>query len=215
MFSQIWRRRDQSSFGEFSTNHAQLTLVTPPAVEPVNLTQLKQQARIPYNDSDAILSLYISAARDVVENYLRRSLITQTWDYTLDWGPAWLELPRPLLQSVVGVFTTSLDNIESQVPTSVYIVNTNTNLLGLNIGNVWPLHRGKAGFRVRYTAGYGSTPASVPPEIRRIILAVATTMDNTRDAAVLTVDQQAQLRPYRLEGEWRIARGTAREDLLA
>lgn len=215
MFSQIWRRRDQSSFGEFATNHAQLTLITPPAIEPVNLTQLKAQARIPYDNSDAILSLYISAARELVEQFLRRALITQTWDLTLDWGPAWVELPRPLLQSVTGVFTTSLDNVESQVPTSVYITNPATSLLGLNIGNVWPLHRGKAGFRVRYVAGYGDTAPTVPAEIRRIILAVATTMDGTRDAAVLTVDQQAQLRPYRVEGEWRMSKGMAREDLLA
>jgi len=215
MFSQIWRRRDASSFGEFATNHTQLTLVTPPAVEPVNLTLLKQQTRIPYNDGDAILTFYISAAREVVETYLRRALITQTWDLTLDWGPAWVELPRPPLQSITGVYTTSLDNVESVVPSSVYIVNTNTNLVGLNIGNVWPLHRGKAGFRVRYVAGYGDTPDTVPFEIRRIILAVATTMDNTRDAAILTVDQQAQLRPYRLEGEMRMSKGMAREDLLA
>lgn len=216
MFSQIWRRRDASSFGYFGANHVEMRLITPPADEPVTVTQLKQQARIPYADSDDILSLYVQAARETVEKFLRRALITQTWDFRSDWGPAWVELPYPQLQTVVGVFTTGLDNIEITVPTTTYIVDPLHNFVGLNIGNVWPLHRGKAGFRIRYTTGYGDTPASVPATIRRIILALATTMDNTRDDLSLTDSMQDGLTPYRVQGEpFRMAKGMAREDLLA
>ena len=215
MFSQIWRRRDASSFGHEPSNHVQLTLVTPPAIEPVNLTQLKQQARIPYADNDSVLTLYISAARETIERYLRRALITQTWDITLDWGPAWIELPKGNLQSITGVYYTGLDNVEYTVPTSVYISNNAQNLLGLNIGNVWPLHRGKAGFRVRYVCGYGSNATDVPATIRHQILSLATLMDNTRDQVDLPESAQGALQPYRIVGELRMARGRAREDLLA
>jgi uncharacterized phiE125 gp8 family phage protein len=217
MFGQIWSRRDASSFGYSTTNHVSMTLVTPPASEPVTLTQFKAQARIPYDAEDDVLSLYMSAARETLEKYLRRALITQTWDFRLDWGPAWIELPWPILQSVTGVYTTGLDNVETVVPTSAYVVDTEHNFVGLNIGNVWPLHRGKAGFRVRYVAGYGDAAANVPATLRRAILALATQMDANRDAVVsVSDDLAASLAPYRVEGQpYRFARGMSREDLLA
>lgn len=217
MFEQIWRRRDASSFGYSVSNHAEMVLVTPPAIEPITLTQLKTHARIPYDTEDDNLSLYISAAREMVERFLRRALITQTWDFKLDWGPAWMELPYPNLQSVTAVYTTGLDNVEATVPTPTYIVDTATNFVGLNIGNVWPLHRGKAGFRVRYVSGYGDTADTVPATIRRYILSLAAQMDNLRDNVFDTDTAMASaLMPYRVQGEpYRIAKGMAREDLLA
>ena len=217
MFQQIWRRRDMNSATEsLLTNHVHLTLVTPPAVEPVSLTQLKQQARIPYPDSDQILDLYRIAARERIEKYLRRALITQTWDFKSDWGPAWVELPWPNLISVNNVYTTSLDNVETPVPTSVWIQDVEHNLMGLNIGNVWPLHRAKAGFRVNFTCGYGPTPASVPATIRRYILALATAMEGNRGDIAMDDAMKAGLLPYRVMGEpYRMAPGMAREDILA
>lgn len=212
--SSIWRRRGEGS-GD-STNHVETVLVTPPAVEPVSVTQLRNQARVPWNDEDDLLSLYITAARETVEKFLRRALISQQWDFKLDWGPAWLELPKPPIISVDGVFYTDLGNVEHAVPTSTYITDTATGLVGLNIGNVWPLHRGKSGFRIRYTAGYGIDPSSVPATIRRMILALAANMDSDRTNVGLSATMQAELRPYRHEGQpYRLARGTAREDLMA
>ncbi len=215
MFSQIWRRRDASAFGYPSTNHVELRLVTPPAVEPVSLTLVKQHARVFFNDADQLMAVYRKAARQRVEKYLRRALITQTWDFRCDWVPAWVELPMPDLQTVVGVFTTGLDNAEVQVPTSTYNTDAETNFVGLNIGNVWPLHRGSAGFRIRYTTGYGDTAASVPEDITRTILAVATVMETERDKTDLSA-LLSSVDDYRVIGEpYRMARGMSREDLLA
>jgi hypothetical protein len=122
---------------------------------------------------------------------------------------------------VVGVYTTGLDNVEVQVPSTTYIVSTQQNLLALNLGQVWPLHRGKAGFRVRYTTGYGdmpTTPGGLNPvqfTIRRHILALAAAMDNTRDAPTLSAAAEQALQPYRVVGELRMASGMTREDILA
>lgn len=216
MYPGIWRRRDSSSFGYNGHNHVEMRRTVDPVARPVTLAQLKANARIPYADSDEILSMYLDAAVETVEKYLRRALITQTWDFVCDWGPAWIELPYPNLQQVNGVYTTGLDNVEVQVPSSVYIVNTTHNLVSLNIGNVWPLHRGKAGFRVNYTSGYGPTATSVPASIRRVVLAIATSMDNVRDDEALTDSQADALIRYRVMGEpFRMARGMNREDLLA
>lgn len=197
-------------------NHVDLTLVTPPAVEPVTLKQLKLQARLPYDDADEILSLYIEAARQTIERYLRRALITQQWDFVSDWAPAWVELPKAPLISVDGVFYTGLDNVEHPVDPTIYITNTTTSWMGLTIGAVWPLHRGKAGFRVRYTCGYGPNPSDVPAVIRKEILSLAAQYDDIREQINLPARSAEVLRPYRIEGEpFRMAKGSAREDILA
>jgi uncharacterized phiE125 gp8 family phage protein len=216
MYPSIWRRRSTSSFGVTGTNHVEMRRIVDPAAEPVTLRQLKQQARIPYANADDVLEMYIQAARETVERFLRRALITQTWNFISDWGPAWVELPYPNLLSVIAVYTTGLDNVEVTVPTTTYVVDTNTNKVFLNIGNVWPLHRGQAGFRIQYTSGYGPAATNVPMTIRRHILALAASMDNDRMSAVLTEDQKTELRPYRVEGApFRMALGMSREDLLA
>lgn len=219
MYPSVWRRRDQSSAGQLPTNHVDMKLITPPATEPVPLHLLKQHARISFPDADELLEFYAAAARDRVERFLRRALITQTWDITLDWGPAWIELPKPPIQSIVSVSTTGLDNVEVVVPTQIYITNLEHALVGLNIGQVWPLHRGKAGFRIQYTCGYGSTPADVPFEIRHQIMALTAMYYEDRslvDGSDLPSGVSAALRPYRVEGEpFRMAKGMSREDLLA
>ena len=219
MYPSIWRRRDASSYGHAATNHVEMSLVTAPTAEPVTLTQVKEQARIPWADSDDILNLYIAMARDAIEGFLGRSLMTQTWDITCDWGPAWIELPKPPIQSVTAVYTTGLDNVEVVVPTSVYITNMPHRLVSLNIGQVWPLHRGKAGFRIRYVSGYSATPndtSQIPPMIKHEILALAAQFDNTRDQVGIPLAVQSRLDRYRIKGEpFRMARGMAREDLLA
>lgn len=195
------------------TNHVALKLVTPPTVEPISMTELKSYGRIAYNNSDSDLNSFIVAARQSVESFLRRSLITQTWDMILDWGPAWIELPRPPLQTIVGVYYTDLGNVEHTVDTSTYFFDTNSNFLSLVIGGVWPLHRGHAGFRVRFTSGYGDTGSAVPEEIRRQIKALAATSDLER-GTIMQPSMQAVLRPYRVEGlPYRLAPGWAAKDI--
>ena len=56
-----------------------LTLVVPPVLEPVTLAELKLFLRIDGAAEDALLLDLLVAARNQVEVWLRRSLITQSW----------------------------------------------------------------------------------------------------------------------------------------
>lgn len=58
-----------------------LTRVTPPAVEPVSLAEMKTHLRVDDDlyDDDTLIQSLISAARQWVEETCGRSLITQTW----------------------------------------------------------------------------------------------------------------------------------------
>ena len=61
--------------------YAGLTLVTPPAGEPVSLADAKQHSRVfpGVTVDDSLILAYISSARQLVETILYRALITQQW----------------------------------------------------------------------------------------------------------------------------------------
>jgi hypothetical protein len=63
----------------------------PPIVEPVTLTQLKQQCVLDpgFTDDDPLLTAYGVAAREFCEKYTRRAFFNQSWQLTLDHFPAY------------------------------------------------------------------------------------------------------------------------------
>lgn len=75
-----------------------LKLITPPAIEPVSLPDIKQHLRIDSDLEDAVLSGFITAAREYCESYQNRVFITQTWDLFLDDFPdSPFKIPLPPL----------------------------------------------------------------------------------------------------------------------
>lgn len=96
-------------------------LTTAPAYEPVTLleaqTQLKRTGEATY------LNSLIKTARMMVERYLNRSLILQTWTaYSNRWGYE-LCLPYPPLLSVTSVKYYDLNGNLQTLATSNYWVN--------------------------------------------------------------------------------------------
>lgn len=65
-----------------------LTLVTPPAVEPVSLDDLKNHLKVDCDDDDALIATLGKAARRYVESAKKQSLVTQTWRLYLDSFPS-------------------------------------------------------------------------------------------------------------------------------
>ena len=78
-------------------------LTAKPALEPVSLTQAKAQLNIDWGDDDALLETLITAARMQFERQTGRSLITQSWQLTLEGFP-WPRgrEPHPHFASVFG-----------------------------------------------------------------------------------------------------------------
>ena len=68
-------------------NPGHLLLITPPAAEPVSLTEAKAQMRVDISDDDTIISSYIIAARRWVELVTGQRIMAQTWQYYLDRYP--------------------------------------------------------------------------------------------------------------------------------
>lgn len=152
-----------------------LTLVTAPTEEPITLDEAKAHLRVDATDEDDVIGSLIEAARQHVENFTHRRLITQTWDYKLDGFPSGdLELPlAPLLTSTAPVVTyTDSAGAAQTWAASNYTVDAPSGpwarrgRLFLNYGILYPSTRSiDQAVSIRFLCGYGG-PASVPEPIK-------------------------------------------------
>lgn len=169
------------------------SLVTPPAAEPVALTDTKLHARIDTTADDTLVTALITAARQWTEQYTGRAIINQTWQLAMDVWPAaneewwdgvrdgpisglerttFVSLPRPPLVSVTSV--QYFDNTDTAAvwPASNYFVDTvrQPGRLALRLGATWPVpSRLTNGIVITYIAGYGSDGTTVPEPIKTAI----------------------------------------------
>lgn len=86
-----------------------LTLITGPTTEPITVDELKEHLRIDGDDDDAYILSCIKAARVWFEGQTKRGIITQTWDYSIDFdwpwkhGQRWIDLPLNPVASVTSI----------------------------------------------------------------------------------------------------------------
>ena len=149
-----------------------LQRVSAPLYEPINVDDIMQHSRI---DSDVeytyVLSL-IQAAREHVEDELRRTLMPTTWEWTLDnWSCVPLAIPRAPLRSIVSIKYTDEDGAETTYSASNYYIDTASEpgRLMLKPDASWPsvALQAIAGVKLRFVAGYADllTESSSQAEI--------------------------------------------------
>jgi uncharacterized phiE125 gp8 family phage protein len=151
---------------------ADIEVVTPPDVEPVELTEGIQQARGIVAGQEDLFTRKLIAAREMGEKYTRRSFISQTLAVWLDrWdGVGVIELPRGNVQEVVSVTTYDDYNQPTVADSDIYYLLSGNTLLF----NSWlPYYRPSRGIKVLIKSGYGDDPEDVPALIREGILEYA------------------------------------------
>jgi hypothetical protein len=67
--------------------NAKLSLITPPAVEPVTLALAKQYLRVEISDDDNLVPILIQAARETCETIVNRTFVQTTRQLELDYFP--------------------------------------------------------------------------------------------------------------------------------
>lgn len=163
-----------------------LTLYTAATVEPVSVADARAQLSLGDNGAhDLMLGSYITAARDYVERYCNRALVTQTWEIQLDNFPCGVDpmyLPRAPLASVTHIkYLAAADGTETTWSSANYRV-----LTSMEPGKIvpafsvaWPASRYIAGaITVRYVAG--QAVASVPVALKQAILLIVTNLFESR-----------------------------------
>jgi len=155
-------------------------IVTPPAIEPISLTEAKKHLRLAVSDADALaytaedakITALIAAAREHVEAITRRALITQTWDAVIDEFPWGLEivLPYAPLQSVTSISYLDTDGVAATF--TDFAADLFGSCIRLNYEESWPDIRSESQITIRFVCGYGATADTVPASIRQAMLLI-------------------------------------------
>lgn len=153
--------------GNPTDGNRQFSVITVPAIEPVTTTELKSFGRIDGTDEDTLIGGFITAARLACEGYLGRSLIKQKIRMYLDYWPGMeIELPRPPLVSIEGVYTVDEDDaLTLYEDTNYFVVDTlDPAKLVIKNGSTPPsnTNRYTAGYIIDFWAGYGTASTDVP-----------------------------------------------------
>lgn len=157
-----------------------------PEKEPISLEEAKLFLRVDGNAEDTLVEALIATAREHVEGWTRRALITQTIEVTWDSAPGpVITIPRPPLQEVEAIEVVDDNGSRSEVSTDLYQVDssgTGPARIRLVSGGMWPYHRGFGSFIVRVVVGYGDDGEDVPVVLRAAILQAVAHLHEKREA---------------------------------
>lgn len=192
-----------------------LTLVTGPAVEPIAVTTARLALKIDHTVDDALIDKWIGAARDYVETFTGRKLISQTWDLKLDGFPSCdiLRLPFPPVTSVTSITYTDTAGASQTWDSANYTTDLPTGpqagpaRITPAYGVTWPSTRDVINaVTVRFVCGY-SAPEQVPEGLQSALLQFVGHRYYHREAVVVgTIAQempmglQADLWPFWAKG---------------
>lgn len=141
-----------------------LTRITAPSSEPVTLTEAKLYLRVDSTTEDALISDLIVAARMDAEKYLKRSLISQTWQLAYnEYLEREVALQMPPIVSITSVVVTARDGTTQTIDPSTCYLNAAKNKLIFD--------NSVTGFliEITYNTGYGAATA-IPQPIKYGIL---------------------------------------------
>lgn len=165
-----------------------LTLVTPPAVEPLELDEVKKYLKVDditdEMEDDYINSL-ITVSREYCEEYQHRAFITQTWELTLKEFPcdntnmmsnnslsSVIEIPKGRLQKINSFSYKDLyGNVHALTENVDYIVSSR-GILGRvcpPYGTIFPcvpLYPLDP-IVISFTCGYGNDGSKVPAKVKQ------------------------------------------------
>ena len=147
-------------------------LITPPALEPVSLAEVKAHLRLTGADDDDYLAAMITAARIQVETATRRVLIDQTWRIFRDDWPAsgLLDLPVGPVRSIAEIVVYAADGTPHALAPAAWVLDgasmpARLRLLGTGPTPGRPLN----GIEIDVVAGYGPSGLAVPQPLRLAI----------------------------------------------
>ncbi|AZV39917.1 head-tail connector protein [Komagataeibacter xylinus] len=205
--------------------YSTVSVISPPAAEPVSLQVLQEHARIDYDYDNTLLGLYLTGARQAVEQFLGRVLITQTlrWvmahqapinqfplvPFTAYIFPMWMpysmlfqrpiELPRAPVQAINSISVGEWGKDDTVLPADQYSADLLTDpgrvRLHASVATLPSDH-----ISIEFVAGYGNDGTSVPVPIQLAILLMATFLYEHRgdDGGDMPDAVKNLLWPYRL-----------------
>ncbi len=166
-------------------------VTTPPAEEPVTLTEAKLQVQIDSDITihDPYITILITAARQMIEAETDRSIVTQTITTKIHAFPhtghnTWISLPRPNLQSITSISYVDCDGVTQVWDSSLYEIETfrEPGIVYPAFGECYPTTRSQPyAVTIVHPSGYGNA-SEVPDTIKQAMFLLISHGFNNRSA---------------------------------
>ncbi len=173
-----------------------ITVVTPPASEPLTLAEGKLFLRVDHGAEDDLITSLITAAREAVEAYARRALITRRVIETKD---AWyFDLNGAVRLRLAPATTVHAIRVSGGVvPAEIYALDAAHDPPRLGFSQSPPSPAAIAGIEIEYDAGYGDA-GDVPEALRQAVrLTLAAAYDDRGGAIALPEAARTLIGPFR------------------
>jgi len=177
-------------------------------VEPLSSEQARMQIGLDSADTsmDSMLTALITAAREYVEKYTNRSLITATWVAYMDSFESWgIELYKLPISEITSIKYYDTNNDKQTLDSDLYVTDVISEPARIipASGESWPdTYDRPNAVEITFTSGYGTTAASVPKTIQAAMLMLIAHLEANRgDEGFRTVPKTIDLllTDYRLE----------------
>lgn len=165
-----------------------ITTITQPAIEPVSLAEFKSHSRVDFADEDADASTYIAAAREIVEAFTNRRLISQTVRMTRNGFTGTIHIPVGPVQSITQITYTDTAGDSQVVDAADYrLINShNPPFIAPVYQGVWPTPLlDWDAVLIDLVVGYGDNPGDVPEVFRQAIRLMANDLYEHRGDVVV------------------------------
>lgn len=164
-----------------------LRLITPPAVEPVDLDLARNQCRVDGTDEDNLIGLFIKAARARVEAFTRRRLVTQTVEARFRRLAKSMPLQTGPVQSIVSVTYLDPDGVEQTLDPSLFRLTDGQYGAAVIPARLvdWPSSLDDDdSVAIRFVAGYGLAEA-VPQDLVVAVLMTIGHLYENRESVIV------------------------------
>lgn len=169
------------------TRNRLLKRIAAPLIEPVTLAEAKTYLRVDDTNSDDLINDLITAARMVAESWLRRALISQSWQLAYDYGiPNCVWLPMGPVDSITSVVLVNRDTTTVTLDPASYWLSAAQNALMFDSMQI--------AFQVQitYASGYGSNATDVPKPIKQGMLShIGAMFDSRGEDGTVALPEQA------------------------
>lgn len=156
---------------------------TAPATEPCTVAEVKNFMKIDYTTDDALIGELITAAREWVENYTGRAMVSRTITATWTRHGKVMWLPFQPAISITSVKHVLSDNTKDTLTVDEdYFVKGSTTVQ-------IHLPASSNGLEIIYTAGYTSVPKTLKIAVMRV---VANYYEHREDTIVGTISSEIE-----------------------
>lgn len=145
-----------------------------PATEPIALQDAKIHLKVDGSEEDDLITIFIQSAREMVEQFTNRSLITQTRTLKLDYFPCneSITLTNGPVSAITSIHYYDEDETSTPLPSDDYWTDLSSDIPRITIKESWPSTKDMPNaVTIVYVCGYGSA-SNVPAPLRSALLLI-------------------------------------------